>query len=68
LEEEKNIDNDILKSAFLERKIEFVKDIPENYNIDEKIDIEIVNEVESNEILIDIRNPEEIKKSPFVLN
>jgi len=54
LEEEKNIDESVLKNAFENRKIEFVKDMLE-IDFDKISEIETVYEVGKNEVLVDIR-------------
>jgi thiamine biosynthesis protein ThiI len=65
LEAEKDIDDSILKKAFQNRKIEFISEIGENYEKTKQEEIKTVSEIKKHEILIDIRNPEEIKTHPL---
>ena len=54
LEEEKNIEDSVLIDAYMNRKMEFVKDMLEE-NFDKKPEIETVYEIWKNEIIVDIR-------------
>ena len=62
LEEEKNISDSILDTAFENRKMEFVKDIPENNSLVSNNEIERVTQIQKDEIVIDVREEALIKK------
>ncbi len=62
LEEEKNIADSILDTAYENKKIEFVKDIPENNSFNSQNEITRVSTVGENEIIIDVREDALIQK------
>jgi thiamine biosynthesis protein ThiI len=71
LEEEKNIEDSVLVEAYMNRKMEFVKDMLET-DFNKKTEINTVYEIWENEILIDIReeknkklNEKNILEIPF---
>lgn len=65
LDEEKNIDTSILETAFLNKKIEKIKDIIENELKENNIEVSVLPG--ENEIVIDVREEDKIKKDPLVL-
>jgi tRNA uracil 4-sulfurtransferase len=65
--EEENIDINVLEKAIENKKVEFVKDLITEYNTEQKTEIELSFEVLNNEIIIDIRQDSEKKKTPLVL-
>jgi tRNA uracil 4-sulfurtransferase len=65
--EEENISEDILINAIEWRKTEFVKEMMEQYKWSENIEMEVVFLPWDNEIVIDIREENEVKKKPLIL-
>ncbi len=67
LEEEKNLNSEVIKNIHTKKEIEFVKDIPKNNTFQSNNPIEKVNTVQEGEIIIDVREPHNIKKKPLIL-
>jgi thiamine biosynthesis protein ThiI len=63
IEEEKNIEDSVLIDAYMNRKMELVKDMLEE-NFERKSEIETVYEIWENEVLIDIREESPHSVSP----
>ena len=65
LNEEKNISDDVLIRAIDWRKIEFVKDMMDEYKWKDATEIDVVFIPWNNEIVIDIRESVNVKKKPI---
>lgn len=63
LKEEENLSPDLIDNAFNNRKIEDIRRLFDSVN--SETEVEIVNEALQNEVIIDIREEEKIKKDPL---
>jgi thiamine biosynthesis protein ThiI len=63
LKEEENLSPDLIDNAFNNRKIEDIRRLFDTVN--SETEVEIVNEALQNEVIIDIREEEKIKKDPL---
>lgn len=67
LEEEKQILDLIIRSAYENRKIEFVKNIPRNNEFSQDKDIDVVSQVGPAEIVIDVREDSKREKNHLII-
>lgn len=68
LEEEKKISDEILNKAIESKKIDFVKNMMDEFSWKESHELDVVNIVWNNDVLIDIREDIVIKNNPLVLD
>ncbi len=65
-EEEAKMDSDLVQKAFESMKVVYINDIPKD-TTKLKTEVETVSELLSNEVVLDVRAPDDVEKAPLTV-